>query len=140
MACSKLFSGDLPEITSYIIQYLRNDLRSLYSCILVNRLLCQIAVPVLWEDPFFARYHEGRGSLLETYLLFLSDNDKTKLKEFGITINTQPLFKKPLFDYPKFIKTFNIFRVRWHVVNWTNGLDILPDQTFDRRFLTMPYY
>ena len=106
MTCSKLFSGDLPEITSYIIQYLRNYLRSLHSCILVNRLLCQIAVPVLWEDPFSARY-----------LLFSNDNYKTKLKAFGITINIQPLFKKPLFDYPKFIKTFNIFRVRLHMVN-----------------------
>src|ERR1043166_5057625 len=111
MACSKLFSGDLPEITNYIIQYLRNDLRSLYSCILVNRLLCQIAIPVLWEDPFSVRRQRRCSSLLDTYLSFLNNDDKTKLKEFGITIRSSPLFKKPLFNYPNFIKTFDTFRV-----------------------------
>src|ERR1044071_2953993 len=94
MACSKLFSGDLPEITYYIIQYLRNDLRSLYSCTLVNRLLCRISVPILWEDPFSARHQEGRGSLLDTYLLFFNDDDKAKLKEFGIRISS-PFLPKP---------------------------------------------
>src|ERR1044071_7653046 len=138
MTCSKLFSGDLPEITSYIIQYLRNDLQSLYSCVLVNRLLCQIAVPVLWEDPFSFKCQEDRDSLVDTHLLFFSDKDKTKLKEFGITINTQPLSEKPLFNYLKFIKTFNIFRVRLHVVNWINSLNTLPDdpgRIFYPRFL-----
>src|ERR1044071_1681054 len=135
MACSKLFSGDLPEITCYIIQHLRNDLRSLYSCILVNRFLCRISVPILWEDPFSARRQEGRGSLLDTYLLFFNGDDKAKLKEFGIRISSPLLLKKPLFNYPSFIKTFNTFRVGLHIVNWINGLDILPDQ----RYSIMPY-
>src|ERR1043165_1479642 len=98
MACSKLLSGDLPEIACYIIQYLRNDLRSLYSCTLVNRLLCRISVPMLWEDPFSARRQEGRGGLLDTYLLFFNDGDKAKLKEFGFRIGSPPSFKKPLFN------------------------------------------
>ncbi|CAB4435852.1 unnamed protein product [Rhizophagus irregularis] len=33
MACSKIFSGDLPELTYDIIQYLRKDISTLYSCI-----------------------------------------------------------------------------------------------------------
>ncbi|PKC58857.1 hypothetical protein RhiirA1_445639 [Rhizophagus irregularis] len=32
MACSKVFSGDLPELTDAIMQYLRKDLSTLYSC------------------------------------------------------------------------------------------------------------
>src|ERR1043165_7618075 len=134
MAGSKLFSGDLPEITCYIIQYLRNDLRSLYSCTSVNRLLCRISVPLLWEDPFSAR-RKGRGSLLDTYLLFFNDDDKARLKEFGIRISSPLLLQKPFFNYPSFIKTFNTFRVGSHIVNWINGLDILPDQ----RYSTIPY-
>src|ERR1043165_4223656 len=110
MAGSKLFSGDLPEITCYIIQYLRNDLRSLYSCTSVNRLLCRISVPLLWEDPFSAR-RKGRGSLLDTYFLFFNDDDKEKLKEFGIRPFLLKKPKKPFFKYPSFIKTFNTFRV-----------------------------
>src|SRR6266498_1133383 len=123
MACSKLFSGDLPEITNYTIQYLRNDLKSLYSCIFVNRHLCQITIPILWEDPFSVKCQEGSHNLLDTCSLFFNEDDKTKLKEFGITINS-PSFEKPLFNYPSFIKTFNTFRVELHTVNWINNLDL----------------
>ena len=52
MACSKLFSGDLPELINEIIQYFHNDFSTLHSCILVNRLWCRLAIPLLWEDPF----------------------------------------------------------------------------------------
>ena len=52
MACSKLFSGDLPEISSYIIQNLRNDVSTLHTLALVNRFWCRLAIPLLWEDPF----------------------------------------------------------------------------------------
>ncbi|RIA91683.1 hypothetical protein C1645_821699 [Glomus cerebriforme] len=52
MACSKIFSGDLPELLNEIIQYFQNDYETLYSCILVNRLWCHLIIPLLWEDPF----------------------------------------------------------------------------------------
>jgi len=122
MACPKIFSGDLPEITTDIIQYLRSDLKSLHSCILVNRLLCQITVPILWEDPFSVKclkaYH---CSLLDTYLLFFNEVDITKLKEYGITINS-PSSQKPLFNYPSFIKTLHTSRMGFHTVYWLNNL------------------
>ena len=52
MACSKLFSGDLPELINEIIQYFRHDFPTLHSCILVNKLWCRLTIPILWEDPF----------------------------------------------------------------------------------------
>jgi hypothetical protein len=52
MSCSKLFSGDLPELTNDIIEYFQNDYSTLYSCILVNRLWCRLAIPLLWDNPF----------------------------------------------------------------------------------------
>src|SRR5688572_13081516 len=102
MTCSKVLSGDLPEITNYIIQYLRNDLKSLYSCILVNRFLCRIAIPILWENPFSVELlsgHSCRYNFLDTYFFFISENDRNKLKEFGITVSSSS-FEKPLFNYP----------------------------------------
>ncbi|CAI2163862.1 11055_t:CDS:1 [Funneliformis geosporum] len=129
MSCSKLFSGDLPEITNFIIQFLRNDLKSLYSCVLVNRLLCRITIPILWEDPFAVMRRDGRTyDFLITYLLFLNDNNKAKLKEFGVEINSSS-FKKPFFNYPSFIKTLNTFRVELHVVNLINNLSVTSNIT-----------
>ena len=79
MVCSKLFSGDLPEISSDIIKYLRNDLNTLYSLALVNRFWCQLAIPLIWEDPFSIEYHKKTFHFLDIYFLFLNDNDKFKL-------------------------------------------------------------
>ena len=105
MACSKLFSGDLPEITNHIIQYFRDDLKTLYSCILVNRHLCRIAIPILWKNPFSVPVtcQEKYSYSFSIHISFLDNYDQMKLKEFGITINP-PLLKKPLFNYLKFIK------------------------------------
>ena len=82
MACSKLFSGDLPEISTHIIQYLRNNFNTLYSLALVNRFWCRLAIPLLWEDPFSIKYRETLSfHFLDIYFLFLNDSDKNKLKE-----------------------------------------------------------
>ncbi|CAG8504491.1 3486_t:CDS:1 [Funneliformis mosseae] len=67
---------------------------------------------------------EGRTyDFLITYLLFLNNDDKAKLKEFGVEINSSS-FKKPFFNYPSFIKTLNTFRVELHVVNLINNLSV----------------
>ncbi|PKY24700.1 hypothetical protein RhiirB3_527406 [Rhizophagus irregularis] len=73
MTCSKICSGDLPELTNDIIQYLRKDLSTLYSCILINRLWCRLAIPLLWEDPFpkkdpFSREYLENQHFIEIYL------------------------------------------------------------------------
>ena len=122
MACSKLFSGDLPEISTYIIQNLRYNINTLYSLSLVNRFWCRLAIPLLWEDPFSIKF---RGSVLllhflDIYCLFLNDNDKSKvneIKKFELNSNLQ----KPLFNYPSFIKTLNSFRLELHVMKWLNS-------------------
>src|SRR3954468_24929058 len=108
MVCSKLFSGDLPEISSCIIQNLRNKFNTLYSLALVNRFWCRLAISLLWEDPFSIRYREPH--FLDTYLFFLNDNDKSKLKENKFHKLYSKLYK-PLFNYPSLIKTFNLYRI-----------------------------
>ena len=66
MACSKIFSGDLPEVSTYIIQNLRNDFNTLYSCALVNRFWCRLAIPLLWEDPFSIKYQENSSHFIDS--------------------------------------------------------------------------
>lgn len=64
MTCSKIFSGDLPEITTEIIKYFINDYKTLHSFILVNRLCCRLTIPLLWETPFSA----GNNGFINIYL------------------------------------------------------------------------
>ena len=99
MACSKLFSGDLPEISTYIIQNLRNNINTLYSLSLVNRFWCRLAIPLLWEDPFSIRYQENLTShFLDTYFLFLNNNDKSKVNKIKPINLIQENVKLNFFD------------------------------------------
>ncbi|RIA79745.1 hypothetical protein C1645_840013, partial [Glomus cerebriforme] len=130
MACSKIFSCDVPEVTSNIIQNFHNDINSLHSCILVNRIFCQIAIPLLWEDPFSVKYRENLSyHFIDIYLLFLNDNDKIKIinqinfHKFDLNLY------KPLFHYPSLLKTLNFLRVQLHVINWLYSTTIPTSST-----------
>ncbi|PKK67654.1 hypothetical protein RhiirC2_852007 [Rhizophagus irregularis] len=114
MTCSKIFSGDLPELTNEIIQYFRKDSSTLYSCILVNRLWCRLAIPILWEDPFSIptqHYH-----CIKTYLCFLNEDDKAKFNEYGINDNL--FVSNTLFNYPSFIKYLDASTIYNSIQNW----------------------
>src|SRR5947208_9173955 len=111
MAFSRLFSGDLPEVSNDIIQTLRYDFKTLYSLSLVNRFWCRLAIPLLWEDPFSIKYRKNLTShFLDTYFLFLNDNDKSKVNEMK-PLKFDSNLQKPLFNYPSLIKTLSLFRL-----------------------------
>src|SRR5947209_10300075 len=119
--CSKLFSGDLPEMSTYIVKNLRNEFSTLYSLSLVNRFWCRLAIPLLWEDPFSIRYQKNLTShFLDTYLLSLNDDDKIKIEEIK-ACNFDLKLQKPLFNYPSLIKTLDLFRLELHVIKWLNS-------------------
>src|SRR5215218_9115369 len=108
MACSKIFSGDLPEISTFIIQNLRNNFNTLYSLALVNRFWCRLAIPFLWENPFSINYQKNLTfHFLDTYFLFLNDNDKNKVKEIKFN-GFDTSLHNPLFNYPSLLKTLNL--------------------------------
>ncbi|PKC60624.1 hypothetical protein RhiirA1_425716, partial [Rhizophagus irregularis] len=97
MSCSKIFSGELPELTYEIIKYFQNDFSTLHSCILVNRLWCRLAIPLLWETPF--SISTGNCNFIEIYLYNLNLNDdlKTELNKYDID---KLLPSNTLFNYP----------------------------------------
>ncbi|CAB5182244.1 uncharacterized protein OCT59_000346 [Rhizophagus irregularis] len=119
MACSKICSGNLVELAEEIIQYLRDDISSLYSCILVNRLWCRIAIPLLWEDPFSVPTQ--KFDFIKILLRSLNDEDKTRLiVKYGF--NNNEFSPKTLFNYPGFIKRLNTQNIRFCIENWVPNL------------------
>src|SRR5215475_12120799 len=103
MSYSKILSGDLPELIYDIIKYFKNDFSTLHSCILVNRLWCRSAIPLLWEDPF--SNPTKNYNFIEIYLRNLNDDDFNAklLNEYNIDKNH--LFpSNTLFNYSSFIK------------------------------------
>jgi hypothetical protein len=114
MSCSKIFSGDLPELTYDVIKYLQNDSSTLHSCILVNRLWCRLAIPLLWENPF--SIPTKNYNFIEIYLHNLNNDSKTKLNEY-LNDNLLPL--NTLFNYPSFIKYLNTLRIASSITRWS---------------------
>ncbi|CAB5202280.1 unnamed protein product [Rhizophagus irregularis] len=115
MACSKFFSGDLSELLNEVIQYFHYDYKTLHSCILVNRLWCRLAISLLWEDPFSIKSPKNYR-FIEIYLSNLSDDDKTRLNEYVIHSGLFP--SNTLFNYPKFIKHLDIYKVYYSIEMW----------------------
>src|ERR1043166_8315863 len=140
MACSKLFSGDLPEISACIIQNLRNNFNTLYSLALVNRFWCLLAIPLLWEDPFSIKYQEKLSfHFLDIYFLFLNDSDKSKLKEIKLKFLDISNLKKPLFNYPSLIKTFAFHEIESHVASWISASYNITSTSIQKVPLTLDY-
>ncbi|GBB88220.1 hypothetical protein RclHR1_14770004 [Rhizophagus clarus] len=115
MSHSKIFSGDLPELIYEVIKYFRNDFSTLYSCILVNRLWCRLAIPLLWEDPFSIPTKNYK--FIYVYLHNLNDDLKTKLNEYEINFNL--LHSNTLFNYPSFIKYLNTCKIISSIEKWS---------------------
>ncbi|PKY29163.1 hypothetical protein RhiirB3_445687 [Rhizophagus irregularis] len=121
MACSKIFSGDIPEVMQNIIENLRDDIKSLYSCILINRNCCFLATPLLWEDPFSVKYRNNLSHhFIDTYFSFLNENDKNKVNKIKFHKSDIKSSYKPLFNYHTLIKTLDTFRMELHIICWLN--------------------
>jgi len=123
MPFSKLFSGNIPELTNRILQNLQDDHPSLYSCALVNRLWCRLTIPILWGDPFSFKFHkDSRFHFLDIYLSFLTENDKNTLRELGLGYERIDALSsiKPLFDYPSLIKVLDTSKVETTIKLWTS--------------------
>ncbi|PKY28253.1 hypothetical protein RhiirB3_444337 [Rhizophagus irregularis] len=118
MACSKIFTGYLPELTNEIIQNFRKDFSTLHSCILVNRFWCRLAIPLLWEDPFSIPSQNYR--CIEIYLHFLNEDSKAKFNEYENIKNLIPT--NTLFNYPSFTKYLSLNSICSSVEKWVATL------------------
>ncbi|PKC67384.1 hypothetical protein RhiirA1_534948 [Rhizophagus irregularis] len=108
----------------YSFEYFRKDISTLYSCILINRLWCRLAIPLLWEDPFpkkdlFSREYLKNQHFIEIYLSKLNEDVKTKLYEYGVN-NNLISSNTLLFNYPSFIKYLNIDKILSSIRTWVD--------------------
>ncbi|PKK70800.1 hypothetical protein RhiirC2_779229 [Rhizophagus irregularis] len=85
-----------------IINELQYDLSSLYSCILVNRQWCRIAILILWKNPSSLKGFSP--SKLHNMILFLLPNTSKKFLSDNIPelSLTEISDNKPLFNYISF--------------------------------------
>ncbi|KAF0441596.1 hypothetical protein F8M41_003777 [Gigaspora margarita] len=97
-----------------VFHYLENDIVSLHSCLLVNRLWCKAAVHFLWAEPFA---HDPISISIVTVLLSCLENSK-KLKLETILQRVPEIQSKPIFQYDKLIKQISISYFYCAVKKW----------------------
>src|SRR5919206_501558 len=85
-----------------IFEYLEYDKVTLFSCLLVNRLWCEIAVGILWRDS-----REYNDTTFITLIACLPNESKEILRNNGIIISA-PTSKPPMFNYAAFCKMLSI--------------------------------
>src|SRR6266498_1568370 len=96
------------DILFLIFEELQDDSKSLFSCLMVNRLWCETVIPILWRNPWcYDINYKNKNYLFTIISFYLSDNIKEFLTRQGIhlpSISHQSL----LFDYLSFCKSINI--------------------------------
>src|SRR5437764_6525996 len=86
------------DILYLIFKELQYDLKNIYSCLLVNKIWCEIIILVLWNNPWKYLKNGKEALLLNVIFLHLSNKIKINLKEQGIYFPTKA-YQRPLFYY-----------------------------------------
>src|SRR4051794_5662221 len=81
-----------------IINELRNDKKTLFSCILVNRKWSNIVIPILWKNHTWNIYR-SKTKLYNIILSFLPLKTKNLLLNNDIKLPSTIFLNPPLFNY-----------------------------------------
>ncbi|PKY60688.1 hypothetical protein RhiirA4_484661 [Rhizophagus irregularis] len=73
------------DILYLIFKILKDDKRTLYSCLLTNRTWCRTAVPILWKNPWKLK-DSGWKQMLNVIISHLSNESRNILKNICIWI------------------------------------------------------
>ncbi|CAB4417158.1 unnamed protein product [Rhizophagus irregularis] len=95
------------DILFLIFEEFLNDSRSLFSCLIVNRLWCETAIPILWRNPWRYEISYNNESLFYDIVSYLTDDIKEFLTEQGIKLPSTS-HKSFLFDYLSYCGSINI--------------------------------
>ncbi|PKY40018.1 hypothetical protein RhiirA4_453315 [Rhizophagus irregularis] len=102
------------DCLNYIFEYLYDDKITLYSCLLVNHLCCEVAVRILWRN-VWKFYDFGEKpyislSIINTLIACLPKESEEILHKNGCNI-TIPIQKPPLINYASFCKVISVYKI-----------------------------
>ncbi|CAG8724982.1 10862_t:CDS:1 [Dentiscutata erythropus] len=134
--CSQNLSPQLPaDCLEDIFNYLSDDTNSLFSCLLVNKLCCQIVIRILWRNPWdldlklkYKRVNSWTR-ITRTLISLISDTSRQSLKRNGVEIQPLTQLSSPRCNYLAFCKSLSlkgIHRVRREI------LDLIPLSNIER--------
>src|SRR3954464_7057123 len=91
------------DVLYLISKNLQNDSILLYSCLLVNRIWCEVIVPILWKIPGkIPLTKKAKSILFNVILSHLSEDSRDILKKQGIDDLFTEAYRPPSFNYINF--------------------------------------
>src|SRR6266542_1652941 len=102
-----------------IFEYLEEDKVTLHSCLLVNRLWCQVTVRILWRDIWSFHYNVQQYrpyrtyvplSIFNTLIACIPCESKKLLYKNGIVTSTLSR-NPPFFNYASFCKVLSLYKI-----------------------------
>src|SRR2546421_9475067 len=85
-----------PEILVEIFNYIEDEHKALFPCMLVNKLWHRFSIPLLWRNPF-----SSIGSI-RVMINCLLTVDKDFLEKNNIKLSFELLDKPPMYNYAEF--------------------------------------
>ncbi|RGB43403.1 hypothetical protein C1646_749788 [Rhizophagus diaphanus] len=108
------------DVLFLILEVLKDDRKSLHSCLFVNKTWCEIIVPILWKIPGkYTLTNNAKNSLFNVILLHLSEESRNILKNHGINVFIEE-YRRPLFNYISYWRYLNLFLLESMIVSIKN--------------------
>lgn len=103
-----------------IFEHLGQDNYTLHSCILVNRVWCEVAIPILWKAPFIGTNTYSLKKIIDIYLRFLPWHSRITILNCSQLnlLKTSIYSPRPRFTYPLYLKSIDISILRKAVNFW----------------------
>src|ERR1044071_2600323 len=92
------------DILYLISKELRDDKRTLYSCLFVNKCLCEIIIAILWKNPWRFLTNGKMEPLFNTIVSHLPD-------EFIYDLKGHSHRQRPLFDYICYCRNLDLYEL-----------------------------
>ncbi|CAG8723036.1 9201_t:CDS:1, partial [Acaulospora morrowiae] len=103
-----------------ILEHLENDSitpKTLNSCLLANRQMAKLTIPLLWKCPFGYKINAHKAShIFQTLITCLNKDEKQRWIDIEIKMPPNP--PSPLFDYPSYIRSLNTHNMQSCVSEW----------------------
>ncbi|CAG8752725.1 17730_t:CDS:1 [Dentiscutata erythropus] len=112
-----------------ILKYLSNDVKTLHSCLLVNRSWCRLTVPILWCNPWKYKFDIGEEKFNQAMTMILLSFIPLEIREVlrqqykNVVIDFPPA-RTPLFKYTSYCQYLPRYDIRqlWNEIENRNGL------------------
>src|ERR1051325_7754284 len=98
------------DVLFLIFEEFQDDRKSLLPCLLVNRILCEVIVPILWKNPWKYLNEKKRKSQLNVIVSHLPSETKENLRSRGIDLFSG-LRQNPLFNYISYCRYLSLHKL-----------------------------